>query len=112
LGIGNWEFGFEKGLGRGKVQIRNSQSEIDVDEHHRGDGYGIPTNEMLELVRLLVRTEGLLLDPVYGGKSFAGLLSDIRSGFIEDARPWRAERGASRESTGIAQCGDLSLGAT
>jgi len=55
--------------------------EIDVDQHHRGDGYGIPTNEMLELVRLLARTEGLLLDPVYGGKAFAGLLSDVRNGF-------------------------------
>jgi L-cysteate sulfo-lyase len=58
-----------------------SPEEIDVDEHHRGDGYGIPTDEMLEAVRLMARTEGLLLDPVYSGKAFAGLLSDIRNGF-------------------------------
>jgi L-cysteate sulfo-lyase len=36
---------------------------------------------MLETVRLMARTEGLLLDPVYSGKAFAGLLSDNRSGF-------------------------------
>src|SRR5262249_22633687 len=58
-----------------------SPAEIDVDEHHRGAGYGIPTDEMLEAVRLLARSEGLLLDPVYGGKAFAGLLSDIKNGF-------------------------------
>jgi L-cysteate sulfo-lyase len=58
-----------------------SPKEIDVDEHHRGDGYGIPTNEMLEAVRLMARTEGLLLDPVYSGKAFAGLLSDVKNGF-------------------------------
>jgi L-cysteate sulfo-lyase len=58
-----------------------SPKEIDVDQHHRGDGYGIPTNEMLEAVRLMARTEGLLLDPVYSGKAFAGLLSDVKNGF-------------------------------
>lgn len=44
----------------------------------RGEGYGIPTPAMLEAVRLLARTEGLLLDPVYSGKAFAGLLAAIR----------------------------------
>jgi L-cysteate sulfo-lyase len=57
--------------------------DIDVDEHHRGEGYGIPTNEMLEAVRLMARTEGLLLDPVYTGKAFAGLLSDVKNGFYD-----------------------------
>jgi L-cysteate sulfo-lyase len=57
-----------------------SPKEIDVDQNHRGEGYGIPTSEMLDAVRLMARTEGMLLDPVYGGKAFAGLLSDIRNG--------------------------------
>ena len=46
----------------------------------RGEGYGIPTAAMLEAVRLVARAEGLLLDPVYGGKAFAGLIAAIRSG--------------------------------
>ncbi|AWN39791.1 pyridoxal-phosphate dependent enzyme [Methylobacterium durans] len=53
---------------------------IDVDGAHRGADYGIPTDAMREAVRLMARTEGLLLDPVYSGKAFAGLLHDIRSG--------------------------------
>jgi D-cysteine desulfhydrase len=32
----------------------------------------------------MARTEGLLLDPVYTGKAFAGLLSAVRSGAYSD----------------------------
>jgi L-cysteate sulfo-lyase len=56
------------------------ESDILVDGDHRGEGYGIPTRAMLDSVRLMARTEGLLLDPVYSGKAFAGLLHDIRAG--------------------------------
>ena len=54
--------------------------DIDVSGACRGSGYGIPTEAMIEAVRLLARTEGLLLDPVYSGKAFAGLLGDLRAG--------------------------------
>jgi L-cysteate sulfo-lyase len=53
---------------------------IALDGAHRGPGYGIPTEGMREAVRLMARTEGLLLDPVYSGKAFAGLLHDVRAG--------------------------------
>ncbi|WP_442919149.1 D-cysteine desulfhydrase family protein [Methylobacterium sp. Leaf118] len=53
---------------------------IVVDGRHRGPGYGIPTEGMREAVRLMARTEGLLLDPVYSGKAFAGLLYDVGAG--------------------------------
>jgi 1-aminocyclopropane-1-carboxylate deaminase/D-cysteine desulfhydrase-like pyridoxal-dependent ACC family enzyme len=55
-------------------------SDIDIDPTHRGEGYGIPTDEMIAAVRLLAQQEGLLIDPVYSGKAFAGLLADIRRG--------------------------------
>jgi D-cysteine desulfhydrase len=38
---------------------------------------------MIDAVRRLARSEGLLLDPVYGGKAFAGLLHDIASGIYK-----------------------------
>jgi L-cysteate sulfo-lyase len=47
---------------------------------HVGPGYGLPTEEMREAVRLLARTEGILLDPVYSGKGFAGLIAQIKQG--------------------------------
>ncbi|MCX8254323.1 D-cysteine desulfhydrase [Beijerinckiaceae bacterium RH CH11] len=57
---------------------------IVVDGAHRGEGYGIPTEGMRDAVELIARTEGLLLDPVYSGKAFAGLLHDIRAGSYAD----------------------------
>ena len=51
-----------------------------VAGEQRGEGYGIATQAMLDAVRLMARTEGLLLDPVYSGKAFAGFLADARDG--------------------------------
>ena len=53
---------------------------IDVHGDQLGDGYGIPTSTMLDAVRMMARTEGLLLDPVYSGKAFAGVLAAVRCG--------------------------------
>jgi len=47
-----------------------------------GEGYGLPTEGMLEALRLLARHEGILLDPVYSGKGFAGLVDLIRRGYF------------------------------
>lgn len=55
-------------------------STINIDGSQRGEAYGAPTDTMLEAVRLLASHEGLLTDPVYGGKAFAGLLAAVRRG--------------------------------
>ncbi len=47
-----------------------------------GEGYSIPTDGMVEAVRLLARLEGVLLDPVYTGKAMDGLISLVRRGEI------------------------------
>jgi D-cysteine desulfhydrase len=57
---------------------------IEVDDAHLGAGYGVPTDGMKEAVRLMASREGLLLDPVYSGKAFAGLLLDLREGRVRD----------------------------
>ena len=43
-----------------------------------GEGYGIPSIEAADAIRLVGRTEGLLLDPTYTGKAMAGLLDALR----------------------------------
>ena len=53
------------------------RDEIEVAGDQLGAGYGIPTDAMIAAVRLMARQEGLLLDPVYSGKAFAGLLEDV-----------------------------------
>jgi len=47
-----------------------------------GPGYSLPTEGMVEAVKLLAQTEGILLDPVYTGKAMAGLLDLIRKGYF------------------------------
>ncbi|KQV81944.1 D-cysteine desulfhydrase family protein [Rhizobium sp. Root1220] len=61
---------------------RVEPKDLTISGAQLGGGYGVPTPEMIEAVRLVGRSEGLLLDPVYGGKAFAGLLSDIEGGII------------------------------
>jgi D-cysteine desulfhydrase len=43
-----------------------------------GSGYSLPTDSMVESVKMLARTEGILLDPVYSGKAMAGLVDLVR----------------------------------
>lgn len=49
-----------------------------------GPGYSLPTDSMVEAVRLLAQTEGILLDPVYSGKAMAGLVDLVRSGYFAE----------------------------
>jgi len=49
-----------------------------------GDGYGLPTDSMVEAVKMLASYEGILLDPVYSGKGFAGLIDLIRKGHFKE----------------------------
>jgi L-cysteate sulfo-lyase len=56
--------------------------DIRIDGTQRGEAYGIPTEAMLAAVRLMARAEGLLIDPVYSGKAFAGVLAGLREGSL------------------------------
>jgi D-cysteine desulfhydrase family pyridoxal phosphate-dependent enzyme len=48
-----------------------------------GPGYGIPTPEGAEAIRLVARSEGLFLDPTYTGKAMAGFLAFTRKGYFK-----------------------------
>ncbi|TEA79773.1 D-cysteine desulfhydrase [Allopusillimonas ginsengisoli] len=56
------------------------RADIVANSDYVGEGYGIPTDGMIEAVRLTAELEGILLDPVYSGKGMAGLIDLIRSG--------------------------------
>ncbi|MGG5811281.1 D-cysteine desulfhydrase [Falsiroseomonas sp. CW058] len=64
------------GLPAGTVRAEHVVANCD----HVGQGYGIPTQGMVEAIRLVAETEGILLDPVYSGKGMAGLVDLIRKG--------------------------------
>ncbi len=61
--------------------------DIEVDDQFIGPGYGIATPEGEEALKLLARTEGIVLDPVYTAKAIAAMLARIRAGeFTQDQR--------------------------
>ena len=62
------------------VETGVPESRILVRDQYVGEGYGIPTEGMLEAVQLCAQYEGILLDPVYSGKGMAGLIGMIRKG--------------------------------
>ena len=56
-----------------------NKSDVIVYDDYIGPGYGEPTEEMKEATKLLARKEAILLDPVYSGKAFAGLIDLIKN---------------------------------
>ncbi|WP_445187743.1 1-aminocyclopropane-1-carboxylate deaminase [Pseudonocardia sp. Cha107L01] len=59
-----------------------SDDEITVLAGWAGDRYGIPVESTLDAIRLSGRLEGMIIDPVYEGKSMAGLIDLVRTGEI------------------------------
>jgi len=66
------------GLGR---EIRDD--EIVLDERYHAGTYGIPDTQTLDAMRTAARLEAMITDPVYEGKSMAGLLDLVSRGEID-----------------------------
>ena len=62
--------------------IRLTRNDIHVDDRFVGEGYGVPTDECLDAMNALARTQAILLDPVYTAKTMAGLIAHIRTGDV------------------------------
>ena len=58
-----------------------------IEGTYVGRGYAVPTSEGTTAIRRLAQSEGLLLDPTYTGKAFAGLLDLHASGHFGDGEP-------------------------
>lgn len=67
-------------LGAGTLIARRT---VRANCDYVGPGYGIPTKGMIDALKLLARTEGLLFDPVYSGKGLDGLIDQIRRGYFD-----------------------------
>ncbi|HEY3424441.1 MAG TPA: D-cysteine desulfhydrase [Negativicutes bacterium] len=63
-----------------KIKVKIPREEIVCVDQYIGPGYTLPTIEMVEAVKLLASTEGILLDPTYTGKAMAGLIGLAKQG--------------------------------
>ena len=57
--------------------------EIVLDDRYHAGTYGIPDETTLEAIRTAGRLEGMITDPVYEGKSMAGMIDLVSRGEIE-----------------------------
>jgi 1-aminocyclopropane-1-carboxylate deaminase len=57
--------------------------EIVLDDRYHAGTYGIPDEQTLEAIRTAGRLEGMITDPVYEGKSMAGMIDLVSRGEIE-----------------------------
>lgn len=62
------------------MNLTFAPSEIKIYDEYVGEGYGMPTPQCVEAMRLVARTEGLILDPVYSAKAMAGFADLVRQG--------------------------------
>jgi 1-aminocyclopropane-1-carboxylate deaminase len=59
-----------------------TDDEIHLDENYHAGTYGVPDAATLDAMRVAARTEGMVTDPVYEGKSMAGLIDLVTRGEI------------------------------
>ena len=60
------------------------RDDVLVFDDYVGDGYGVPTNGMKEALKMMATKEAILLDPVYSGKGFDGLIDLVRKKYFKD----------------------------
>ncbi len=63
-----------------EVDVAPTPDAILVEDRFLGGGYAVVGDLEREAIRLVARTEGVLLDPVYTGRAFGGLIHLIREG--------------------------------
>lgn len=67
------------GLGR-----RVREDEIVINPDYAYPAYGVPSEETNDAIRLAARTEAMITDPVYEGKSMQGMIDLTRKGFFPE----------------------------
>ena len=58
--------------------------DIVLETDYAYPAYGVPSEETNEAIRLCARTEGMMTDPVYEGKSMQGLIDLVQKGFFPE----------------------------
>ncbi|MGV4858462.1 MULTISPECIES: 1-aminocyclopropane-1-carboxylate deaminase [Acetobacter] len=56
--------------------------DIILMEDYAYPAYGVPSKETVEAMRIAARTEAMITDPVYEGKSIQGLIDLVKKGFF------------------------------
>ena len=61
--------------------------DLDTIIGYSGSDYGVPHDGVFEAIHLVAKTEGIILDPNYTGKSMSALIGEIRAGRLDPEVP-------------------------
>lgn len=62
------------------IGVEVTDSQIIVNESFKGPSYGRASQEVFDTIQFVASEEGLVLDPVYSGKAFHGMLEELNKG--------------------------------
>ncbi|MFA0811483.1 D-cysteine desulfhydrase family protein [Microbulbifer epialgicus] len=65
------------------IDLDLSSLKVGVNANYIGPGYGVADPEVYQTIIEVASLEGILLDPVYTGKAFHGLLQQLRNGIYQ-----------------------------
>ena len=66
------------------LKIKFDINDVNFTEDFVGKEYAIPSDESLRAMHIMAKYEGIILDPIYSAKAFAGLIEHIKIGKIKD----------------------------
>jgi len=65
------------------IDFKVNPERIFSSSDYIGEGYGALSDKAREAIKLVAKTEGIFLDPVYTGKAMAGLIDHIKKGRLD-----------------------------
>ena len=66
------------------IAFKTDALNIATNDNYIGPDYGIADPHVFDLIKDLAKMEGLVLDPVYTGKAFYGMVEDIKQGLFDN----------------------------
>lgn len=70
----------KKAQKRFDLDLEINKKQIRIIDGYVGKGYGLSSQEEIDLIKMVAKVEGIVLDPVYNGKAMLGLADQIRKG--------------------------------
>ena len=70
----------KKTIARYRLKVRFEENEVKVVEGYVGEGYALNKKDELEFIKTYVAQTGILLDPVYTGKTMFGIVDMLKKG--------------------------------
>ena len=64
-----------------------TSGDVRVVNGYAGPAYGAPDDGVFEAMHIMAKSEGIVLDPNYTGKSMSGLIAELRKGALDPTVP-------------------------